>query len=603
VRRAESIDSTLAALRYLWRLLDARRRWQVVALELVAVVMGAVTLTGVAAVVPFCAVLADPALARRYAPLVRLTDLLGLESRSSLLAFLGAGFVLLVLVSNAVSFFGNLAMNRFAYGLGAELHARLFDEYLRRDYLFHTRMHSARLIHNVVHEVGRVTTGIVQSTLLATTSIAAGLLIAGSLLLFSPVLAAGALVLLGGVYLLVYLMLGTRLQRNGARERALAHERTRTLSESFGAIKELLATDAQAVFSRRFAAQCRDFARAVVDTQSLALAPRHVAECAVAAGLVGSLLWLQADGHHPNWFASLSFLALAAYRLLPTLQQGFSALARLRVERSALALLADELGARASSGEPARPLEPWWSGRPREALSLRGVNFRYAPGLPLALRSLDLEIPAGRLVGITGANGSGKSTLVDLLVGLLTPASGDVRVDGVVLDAHNRGAWQRMVAYVPQTPFILDASAAENIALGGEAPDVQMGRIRLAAELAGLSMFAATPDGFSQQLGERGVQLSGGQRQRVALARAFYRQASFLVLDESTNALDASTELEIIDTLRAQRGTSTVCIVTHRRESLRRCDLVVELSAGEVTFQGQYADFERRTGPRVRIAP
>jgi ATP-binding cassette, subfamily B, bacterial PglK len=606
VPRTEPVDSTAAALRYLWRRLDARRRSQFIGLEILAVLVGVVTLVGVAAVVPFCAVLADPALADSHPSLVALRTALGLDSRFALLAFLGGGFAALVLFSNAVSFFGVLAMNRFAHGLGADLHARLFDEYLRRDHLFHTRTHSTRLIHNIVHEVGRVTTGIVQSVLLVTSSLAAGSMIAGSLLLFSPALAGAALLLLGGTYLAVYRLLGKRLQRNGVRELALAHERTRTLSESFGAIKELLASGAQASFSRRFAAQCREFARVVVNTQTLALAPRHIAECAVAAGLVGAVLWLQATGGHPNWFASLSFLALAAYRLLPTLQQGFAALARLRVERIALATVAAELRAAAPLGTalslPA--VDARWLGRPTQAVCLRGVSFRYGTDSQFVVRDVDLEIPAGAMVGIAGANGSGKSTLIDLLVGLIVPTSGRVLIDGAVLDEHNLGSWQSAVAYVPQNAFILDASASENIALGGSGDENDLARVRDAAALAGLhEVLSALPGGYSQRLGERGVQLSGGQRQRLALARAFYRRASFLVLDESTNALDAATERELIDTLRARRGACTVCIVAHRIESLRGCDLVIELVDGALAARGSYEDYVRRSRPLIRVAP
>jgi len=589
--RIESRDSLAAVLRFLWNMLDTRRSWQGLGLQLVSLAMGVATLGGIAAVVPFFAVLGDPSLVMSNPLLARLHDRLAFASDTTFLAFLGVGFVAMVLVANVVNFAGMLAINRFAYGVGAELHALLFDEYLHRDCAFHTRTHSSVLISNIVNEVARVATGVVQSMLMLVSSMVTCTLIVVSLLILSPWIALGAAALLGVTHLAIYAVLRARLMRSGTRELELAQQRTHTLVESFGAIREVLVAGRQDFFSKRFARQCRELARAIVHTQALTLAPRFVAESAVAATLIGAALWLTLaqDGRH--WAATLSFLALAAYRLLPSLQQAFVAIAKLRIDRVAFQRVASDLDRQCRLGVPRASAAPLarWSGRPQGFIEVRDATVRYEGRSQPALDRLSLQIPAGSMVGITGANGSGKSTLLDVLVGLREPDVGVVEVDGEPLDERTRASWQATIAYLPQQVLLLDATVAENIALD-EHDAVDHERLREAAARAGIDTFVASlPGGYEYRLGERGVQLSGGQRQRIGLARALYRRPSLLVLDEPTSALDRGTEREVMEMLAGLRGRCTLVVVTHREESLRHCDLVVMLAQGKQVEQKELA--------------
>lgn len=582
--RLEPRDSLTGMLRFLWELLDTRRRWQAMGLQLLSLAMGVATLGGIAAVVPFFAVLSDPSLVSSNATLAWLRGLLAFSSDMAFLTFLGACFVAMVLVANAINFVGLLAINRFAYGVGADLHTLLFDEYLHRDYAFHARTHSSILISNIVHEVGRVAIGVVQSLLMLLSSLMTCALIAVSLLIFSPTLALVAAALLGGTHLICYALVRARLTRNGTRELEFAQQRTRTLTESFGAIREVLVAGRQEFFSRRFAEQCRQLARAIVHTQALSLAPRFVAESAVAATLIGAALWLTLAQGSTHWAARLSFLALAAYRLLPSLQQAFVALARLRLDRVAFRRVASDLDRQCRLGVP-RPTATRierWSGRPRDSIELRHVIVCYDGRARPALDALSLRIPAGAMVGITGSNGSGKSTLLDLLVGLRSPDAGVVEVDGEPLNERTRASWQATIAYLPQQVALLDASVIENVTLDTR-DVVDPERLREAAALTGMdALVSSLPGGYEYRLGERGVQLSGGQRQRIGLARALYRRPSLLVLDEPTAALDAATEREVMQMLARLRGRCTLIVVTHREESLEHFDLVVSLAHGRL---------------------
>jgi ABC-type multidrug transport system fused ATPase/permease subunit len=198
-----------------------------------------------------------------------------------------------------------------------------------------------------------------------------------------------------------------------------------------------------------------------------------------------------------------------------------------------------------------------------------------------------LRIPARATIALVGANGSGKTTLMDLIAGLLVPTTGELRIDGILLDDANRAAWRTRIAYVPQSTFILDASIAENIAFGVHRSAIDARRLTEAARLAQLEkLVEALPGGYDHRLGERGIVLSAGQRQRIGIARALYRNRPVLLLDEATSALDEAAEAELIAALVGLRGRCTVILIAHGSRMVRSCDVVFELENGRVRGSG-----------------
>jgi ATP-binding cassette subfamily B protein len=178
-----------------------------------------------------------------------------------------------------------------------------------------------------------------------------------------------------------------------------------------------------------------------------------------------------------------------------------------------------------------------------------------------------------------------------LIAGLLGPEAGRMTVDGVTLDDGNRAAWQSRIAYVPQNSCLLNASIEQNIALGVPACAVDRQRLLSAVNLAQLDECIATvPGGFGFIVGERGLRLSGGQRQRIGIARALYTNASVLILDEATNALDGLTEQEFLATLAHLRGRYTTILVAHQSGTMRTCDMLFEFEHGKVVARGSYAE-------------
>ncbi|HEY2465643.1 MAG TPA: ABC transporter ATP-binding protein [Steroidobacteraceae bacterium] len=582
----------------IWMLLDHKQRRHLIGLQLTSIVMALSTVGGLAAVVPFFTVLADPNAIRRNPLLFFAYQRLHFGSEATYVAALGICFAALVLLSNAVNLLGALAINRFALQVGATLHVRLFEEYLRRDYGFHSQTNSAVLASKLLHETGKVVIGILQPGLIFVANLVTVSFVAISMAVLNPLVAAAATLGLGASYAVIYTIARRRLLHNGREESRHSAVRMQLVSETFGAIKEITVLDVRDLFVQRFARESRSIAKAELSTLAVSLSPKSVLECATVFCLVAVALYLRSrsNGVGP-WVAQLSFIGFAAYRMLPALHQAFNASVRIRANRPALDHVAADLGnvLTASARVAVTPSASDRSQRlPCKGVLLHEVSFSYSPDRPAAISNLSLEIRAGTSVGLVGGNGSGKTTFTDLLAGLLLPQSGHIDVDGIQLDELTRRAWQASIAYVPQHVFLLDASLAENVAFGVPPLRIDHDRLQRAVRLAHLSECVnALPHGYEERLGERGSRLSGGQRQRLGIARALYRDATLMIMDEATSALDMDAEEAIVDMLETLRPGRTLVSVAHRLGALRHCDMIHELREGRIVRSGSYRDLHR----------
>jgi ATP-binding cassette subfamily C protein len=222
----------------------------------------------------------------------------------------------------------------------------------------------------------------------------------------------------------------------------------------------------------------------------------------------------------------------------------------------------------------------------------RGIalqNVRFAYGERAVLDGINLNIPAGQLTTLIGPSGAGKTTLVDVVIGLLSPQSGQVLIDGQPLAQLDRRAWRRMIGYVPQDTLLLHDSVLANVTLG----DPALGREdaeRALRQAGAWDFVTALAQGLDTPVGERGGKLSGGQRQRIAIARALVHQPALLILDEPTSALDAAAEAAVRDTLRALKGRYTLLAITHRPALLDVSDQVLHIADGALSAVSKAAD-------------
>jgi ABC-type multidrug transport system fused ATPase/permease subunit len=592
----------------IWSVLTARQRRWVVGAQLLSLLMGLSTVAGVASIAPFFAVLGNPGLIQHTAQLRWLYSFGFSDTREFSIA-LGVAFMSLVLLANLINIAGSFVMIRLAMWIGTDLQSILFAEYLHRPYVFHARTHSSLLFNNLIHETTRSTQYLLQNAFALNTNVVTALLILASMMLLNPLLAAALLIALAGGYGLIYIAVRDRLLRAGEIESRYFIEQTKIVNESLGAIRNILLHRTQLFFRAGFERSSRAFARAAANTQLIGQSPRYVLESVAVVGLVTAALAAGTGGNGIGGsLGQLTFLGFAAYRLLPSLHQAFSALVKIRADRPGFSSIVPDLRLGRSRIDAAQvdpadaDCDAEWGGSPRSSIALEAVSFRYEPDRAPALSGVSLRIAARTLVGIVGINGSGKTTLVDLIAGLLVPNSGHLEVDGVAIDGANRPAWQSRIAYVPQDVFLMDATIAQNIAFGVPPEAVNRARLLSAARLAQLDpLLLDLPGGLEHRVGERGTRLSGGQRQRIGIARALYKEAAVLILDEATNALDGLTEREMYSTLAGLRGRYTIILITHRLSSVRVCDRIHVFEEGKLARSGTYESLARESDSFRRL--
>jgi len=295
-----------------------------------------------------------------------------------------------------------------------------------------------------------------------------------------------------------------------------------------------------------------------------------------------------------NLIPLLAVFALAGFKILPALQHIYSSLTMIRSNLASYHNLADDLKASHMQINSAKTLKGNARLEFARELELRDICFKYPNSEKLILDNINLNIYPNQVIGFVGPSGSGKSTLIDILLGLIPPQSGSIKLDGEPI-SNNHRAWQDIIGYVPQSIFLSDTSIAENIAFGIPLESIDIPRIHEVIKLAQLDTFVGDlPDGINTIVGERGVQLSGGQCQRIGIARSLYIDSNILFLDEATSSLDGVTESFIMDSINNLQGKKTIVIVAHRLTTVKNCDTIFYLDSGKIVDQGTFDELSSR---------
>ena len=485
----------------------------------------------------------------------------------------------------------NLWLNgRLAAAVGSDLSCEAYRRTLYQPYQVHLQSNSAAIVTGTTTQIAFTVAALNSLLRLITAAVVAAGLLIGLLVIDAPV-ALGAAALFCSAYGVLAIAARRQLRSNGQKMVEASNMQLKALQEGLGAIRDVLLDGSQPIYLESYQKADRPQRQLGAKNSFLGTFPRYALEAMgiVAIALLGGLLMLQ-RGSGPAVIPLLGALALGAQRLLPALQQIYSGWVSLKGSNAAIQ------GVLAMLNQPLPPLVRVAAPLPlREGIRLAGVHFRYGPDQPEVLRGLELEIRRGERIGLIGSTGSGKSTTVDLLMGLLLPTAGRVLVDGADLHdpAHPErlAAWRAAIAHVPQSIYLADSSIAENIAFGVPRHEIDLARVKRAAAQAQIASFIeASPEGYQNFVGERGIRLSGGQRQRIGIARALYKQARVLVYDEATSALDTVTEEAVMAAVEGLSKELTILMIAHRLSTVQSCDRIIRLEHGSVIDHGPPVD-------------
>ena len=539
------------------------------------------------AVLPFLGILTAPDRVFNHPIVADVALSWGVTSADQMVLPITVAFAAAALIAGTIRILLLWASTRLAFASGADLSIEVYRRTLYQPYRVHVARNSSEVISGITNKVNGAVFQVLLPLQTLVSSIVLLVAITLALIAIDPTVASVATVGFGASYAMITWMSRRRLHRNSQR---IAHEQTqvvKALQEGLGGIRDVLLDGTQPVYCDIYRQADHPLRRAQGNNFFIGGSPRYIME-AVGMVLVAALAYALSRqvGGIATALPVLGALALGAQRLLPALQHIYSAWASIAGNHASLAdtieLLDQPLPAELLQPAPAPLLF-------QDAIRFDAVRFRYTGGGPCVLDGLNLTIPKGARVGFVGSTGSGKSTTLDLLMGLLIPAEGELMVDGQPISGNRLRAWQQSIAHVPQSIYLADTTLAENIAFGVPRNAIDLDRVQQAARQAQIAdLIENSPEGYQAYVGERGIRLSGGQRQRIGIARALYKQASVLVFDEATSALDNATEQSVMDAIEGLNRDLTILLIAHRLTTVRRCDTIVELEHGRVVAQGTY---------------
>jgi ABC-type multidrug transport system fused ATPase/permease subunit len=590
--------SLASQLLRLWTKISTQRRKQCALLMLLTILASVVEVVSIGAVLPFLGVLTAPEKVFSHPLAQPLVQVMGIQQPQELLLPFTVAFSVAALLSGGGRLLLLWAQTRLGHAIGTEFSIEIYRRTLYQPYAVHLARNSSEVISGITAKTSILVNNTVLPILAMVSSAVMLVAILLVLVFIDPWTASGAFAGFAFIYLMVVRVTRRRLEYNSTRISRESTQVIKALQEGLGGIRDVLLDGTQAYYCQIYRDSNMPLRRALASVQIVSGSPRFVIEALAIAMIAWLALGLtRSQDGITGAIPMLGALAIGAQRLLPVLQQLYVSLAALRGGQASLVDALDllEQPLPIDADQPQSAALPFTSN-----IILKGLSFQYETGARKVLQDVNLDIPRGSRVGFIGTTGSGKSTLLDVLMGLLEPCQGQLLVDRVPVTAKNRRAWQAHVAHVPQSIFLADATIAENIAFGVLSNDIDMERVRLAAQQARLDdTIVAMPKGYETMTGEGGARLSGGQRQRIGIARALYKRADVIVLDEATSALDNETELSVMDAIEALGRDCTVLMTAHRLSTLAGCDHIVELDRGRIRRFGSYSEI---TGLKAEVS-
>lgn len=535
----------------------------------------------IGSLLPFLSVLTEPGLVFGNSLMKPIISVFGIQSPGQMLLPFTIIFCLATALSGALRLLLLFVSSRLTFAVGADLSISIYQKTLLQPYSVHIARNSSQIVDGVTNK----TTSLIECIRCSITIISSTILlsiIVFTLFIFQPLITTEAFFGFGLIYFTIIKLTRKRLSENGGMIARYSRLSIQSLQESLGGIRDILLDRTQQFYVDIYKNMVSPWRKSQGLNQFISGSPKFAIE---VLGIILFALIAYEISKSANGIAGaipiLGVLALSAQRMLPILQQLFSAWSDLVTQRPSL-IEALELLQQTSI-----PINGNEVGRQqlsfKNSIALKNLSFQYSDKSPLVLKDINLEIKRGARIGVIGTTGSGKSTLLDILMGLLSPSKGQMIVDGVVIEHINVGEWQDRIAHVPQSIYLTDSTIAENIAFGVERRNIDIERVVKAAKGAKI---AESIEGMQKQydtiVGERGVNLSGGQRQRIGIARALYKGADVIILDEATSALDSKTEDDVMKGIESLSANLTLIIVAHRHTTLKSCSEIYRLEQGRI---------------------
>ena len=507
----------------------------------------------------------------------RVYEYFGFSSDVAFVIAVAAAMVAFVIIKNLIGLGLYRVERDYIYALYKYLSRNLYIDYFNRGLGFIKSSNSAVLARNVNVVCYTFVAGVLRPMASILSEVMLFLMLFIAITLYSPLAAALSIGIFIPTIWLYFTLVRQRVNQYGRIENEAQRQKYRNVIETYRGYADIEINNGFGSMLESFDRNIDTIVEVGAKNATVATLPHTLTEVGLAAGMA-LLVSFSACMNDSDMKMLFGVFAIAALRLLPSIRAIMAAWTSLRYNRYAIGIIRDAAidtqATVAYQGSTERL-------NFRDAIRVEGLSFRFEDSDHDTLHDLSISIAKGERVGINGRSGTGKTTLFNLLLGLYTPTSGRISIDGETLSAENRRKWQNSIGYVSQSVFLTDSTLLANITLGCRAEDIDMARVERAVKMASLDEFVAQlPNGLDSRIGECGALLSGGQRQRIGIARALYKQAEVLFFDEATSALDNETEQSInqaIEALSQADTTLTIVVIAHRESSLSYCNRVITL--------------------------
>ena len=497
----------------------------------------------------------------------------------------------LILFKNASLAIVRYWSSRYAVTVRGFFGFGLLQGFLQMPYIWHTDENSAQLIKIIGWRI--YIAQLIKEIML---SLSDGILIMALLtvlILSNPSVSIVVLVIIGSFAFLIYRLIRSRID---VTSREVRQYTTRAFVDSSTVLQGLKDVQILGVgnkFLTRYRHVINRLIRLISRRNILSASPPLVLEsvgfCLIAA-ITLIMFWIM-HSDITDVLTILALLAVTSWRVLPAVNRLIKGIASMRTSIPFVVEVLDyweiinKFTESSSRKETRHPFDSF-----THNMKVENLSYKYPGSSSHALKNVSFTIGKGQSIGIIGHSGAGKSTLIDLITGLLEPTSGRILIDDRDINEIDLDSWRKLLGYVPQNPYVLKSSLAENVAFGERVDDIDRDRVIEVCSDAAIDFLTSLEQGIDTNIGERGIKLSGGQAQRVAIARSLYKRPEILIFDEATSSLDQKTESAIQLTIDKMMKNMTVIIISHRLSTVRKCKQIVWLENGEVVRIGSPRD-------------
>ena len=474
----------------------------------------------------------------------------------------------------------------------SEISSQLIKKLLGRDILFIRERSTQETLFALTTGVSLVTTGVIGSLVSLIADLTLIIVLASGLLFLDIQIAISTFLLFGSIGIYLYFRLHKKAEVLAVESTQLTINSNEKLLQVIDSYREMIVRNRRYYFAYEISKIRYKISDVSAELAFLPNVSKYTIEAATIVGilLISASQFLLQDATHA--VSALSVFLIASARIAPAVLRMQQCAIQIKSSTAASLLTFDfieRLNKFDEIQDPGDKLD-FEHEKFSPTIELKNVTFSYPNNLSESISNINLEISKGQQVAIVGASGAGKTTMIDLLLGIITPSSGEIQISNKSPE-NAISLWPGAIAYVPQDIKIVSGSILENIILGYAMDSLNSFQLERAIELSNLSDFIKSlPDGVQNQVGEFGNRLSGGQKQRLALARALYSNPRIIILDEATSSLDAESEFAISQALKGLKGDYTVVIIAHRLSTVREADKVVYLENGKIVAQGTFSE-------------